>query len=107
MPPVSELGPDALFEQMTLEKFTESLHKRKTEIKALLLDQVLNYSFITSNTLYFTHLLICLLFEFIILLLYVCALSFLYSFCIFCVWTKIFCLRSQDLVFFNQVRWDT
>ncbi|XP_014501871.1 formamidopyrimidine-DNA glycosylase isoform X3 [Vigna radiata var. radiata] len=39
VPPVSELGPDALFEQMTLEKFTESLHKRKTEIKALLLDQ--------------------------------------------------------------------
>ncbi|XP_027926112.1 formamidopyrimidine-DNA glycosylase isoform X2 [Vigna unguiculata] len=39
VPPISELGPDALFEQMTLEKFTESLHKRKTEIKALLLDQ--------------------------------------------------------------------
>ncbi|XP_068500969.1 formamidopyrimidine-DNA glycosylase isoform X3 [Phaseolus vulgaris] len=39
VPPISELGPDALFEPMTLEKFTESLHKRKTEIKALLLDQ--------------------------------------------------------------------
>ncbi|KAL2982541.1 hypothetical protein AAZX31_13G347700 [Glycine max] len=39
VPPISELGPDALFEPMTLEKFTESLHKKKTEIKALLLDQ--------------------------------------------------------------------
>jgi len=68
VPPISQLGPDALFEPMTLEKFTESLHKRKTEIKALLLDQVLNYSFITSHTLYFTHLLTCLSFEYIVLL---------------------------------------
>ncbi|XP_019448077.1 PREDICTED: formamidopyrimidine-DNA glycosylase isoform X2 [Lupinus angustifolius] len=39
VPPISELGPDALFEPMTLEEFTQSLHKKKTEIKALLLDQ--------------------------------------------------------------------
>ncbi|RDX62650.1 Formamidopyrimidine-DNA glycosylase, partial [Mucuna pruriens] len=39
VPPVSELGPDALLESMTLEEFSESLHKKKTEIKALLLDQ--------------------------------------------------------------------
>ncbi|KAF7814389.1 formamidopyrimidine-DNA glycosylase isoform X4 [Senna tora] len=39
VPPISELGPDALLEPMTLEEFTESLHKKKTEIKALLLDQ--------------------------------------------------------------------
>jgi hypothetical protein len=41
VPPISELGPDALFEPMTLDVFTERLHKKKTEIKALLLDQVL------------------------------------------------------------------
>ncbi|KAL1298058.1 formamidopyrimidine-DNA glycosylase-like isoform X2 [Arachis hypogaea] len=39
VPPISELGPDALLEPMTLEEFTESLHKKKTEIKPLLLDQ--------------------------------------------------------------------
>ncbi|TKY48057.1 Formamidopyrimidine-DNA glycosylase [Spatholobus suberectus] len=39
VPPISELGPDALLEPMTLKEFTESLHKKKTEIKALLLDQ--------------------------------------------------------------------
>ncbi|XP_057458018.1 formamidopyrimidine-DNA glycosylase isoform X3 [Lotus japonicus] len=39
VPPISELGPDALFEPMTLEEFSKSLHKKKTEIKALLLDQ--------------------------------------------------------------------
>ncbi|KAL2332484.1 hypothetical protein Fmac_020065 [Flemingia macrophylla] len=39
VPPISELGPDALFEPMPLEEFTKSLHKKKTEIKALLLDQ--------------------------------------------------------------------
>ncbi|KAK7402346.1 hypothetical protein VNO78_14543 [Psophocarpus tetragonolobus] len=39
VPPISELGPDALSEPMKLEKFTESLHKKKTEIKTLLLDQ--------------------------------------------------------------------
>ncbi|XP_061348011.1 formamidopyrimidine-DNA glycosylase-like isoform X1 [Gastrolobium bilobum] len=39
VPPISELGPDALSEPMTLKEFTESLHKKKTEIKALLLDQ--------------------------------------------------------------------
>lgn len=39
VPPISELGPDALFDPMTLDEFTERLHKKKTEIKALLLDQ--------------------------------------------------------------------
>ncbi|KAJ1703610.1 hypothetical protein LUZ63_003389 [Rhynchospora breviuscula] len=39
MPPISELGPDALFEPMQLDNFTDSLSKRKTGIKALLLDQ--------------------------------------------------------------------
>ncbi|AES68177.2 putative DNA-formamidopyrimidine glycosylase, DNA-(apurinic or apyrimidinic site) lyase [Medicago truncatula] len=39
VPPISELGPDALFDFMTLDEFTERLHKKKTEIKALLLDQ--------------------------------------------------------------------
>ncbi|XP_028779147.1 formamidopyrimidine-DNA glycosylase isoform X1 [Neltuma alba] len=39
VPPISELGPDALLEPMTLEELTESLQKKKTEIKALLLDQ--------------------------------------------------------------------
>ena len=38
--PISELGPDALFEPMTVDEFTESLSKKKTAIKALLLDQV-------------------------------------------------------------------
>ncbi|XP_050919198.1 formamidopyrimidine-DNA glycosylase-like [Lathyrus oleraceus] len=39
VPPISELGPDALFEPMTLDEFTGRLHKKKTEIKALLLYQ--------------------------------------------------------------------
>ncbi|XP_050897157.1 formamidopyrimidine-DNA glycosylase [Lathyrus oleraceus] len=39
VPPISELGPDALFEPMTLDEFTGRLHKKKTEIKVLLLDQ--------------------------------------------------------------------
>ncbi|KAJ3679145.1 hypothetical protein LUZ60_017156 [Juncus effusus] len=39
MPPISELGPDALFEPMVLEDFINSLSKKKTGIKALLLDQ--------------------------------------------------------------------
>ncbi|KAI9110276.1 hypothetical protein K1719_018718 [Acacia pycnantha] len=39
VPPISELGPDALLEPMTLEELTASLQKKKTEIKALLLDQ--------------------------------------------------------------------
>ncbi|XVF86413.1 hypothetical protein PTKIN_Ptkin18bG0037800 [Pterospermum kingtungense] len=39
VPPISELGPDALFEPMTVEEFTESLSKKKIAIKALLLDQ--------------------------------------------------------------------
>ncbi|KAK8664123.1 hypothetical protein V6N13_083924 [Hibiscus sabdariffa] len=39
VPPISELGPDALFEPMTVDEFTESLSKKKIAIKALLLDQ--------------------------------------------------------------------
>ncbi|GLT95329.1 hypothetical protein SLE2022_130180 [Rubroshorea leprosula] len=37
--PISELGPDALLEPMTVDQFTESLSKKKIGIKALLLDQ--------------------------------------------------------------------
>lgn len=40
MPPISELGPDALFEPMQLNNFIDSLSQKKTGIKALLLDQV-------------------------------------------------------------------
>ncbi|KAK9102059.1 hypothetical protein Sjap_019313 [Stephania japonica] len=39
VPPISELGPDALTEPMTLNEFVESLSKKKIAIKALLLDQ--------------------------------------------------------------------
>lgn len=54
MPPISELGPDALFDFMTLDEFTERLHKKKTEIKALLLDQVLTaYFYHFPNILFF------------------------------------------------------
>ncbi|KAE7997298.1 hypothetical protein FH972_001944 [Carpinus fangiana] len=38
-PPISELGPDALLEPMTIDEFIESLSKKKVAIKALLLDQ--------------------------------------------------------------------
>ncbi|XP_019099502.1 PREDICTED: formamidopyrimidine-DNA glycosylase isoform X4 [Camelina sativa] len=37
--PISELGPDALLEPMTVEEFAESLAKKKITIKPLLLDQ--------------------------------------------------------------------
>ncbi|KAJ0008120.1 hypothetical protein Pint_30185 [Pistacia integerrima] len=37
--PISDLGPDALLEPMTVDEFTESLSKKKIAIKALLLDQ--------------------------------------------------------------------
>lgn len=40
MPPISELGPDALLEPMNAEEFVASLSKKKIAIKALLLDQV-------------------------------------------------------------------
>lgn len=40
VPPICELGPDALFEPMTTDEFFNSLSKKKTGIKALLLDQV-------------------------------------------------------------------
>ncbi|KAE9453517.1 hypothetical protein C3L33_14563, partial [Rhododendron williamsianum] len=40
VPPISELGPDALFEPMTIDEFIDSLRKKKIGIKALLLDQV-------------------------------------------------------------------
>ncbi|XP_048329086.1 formamidopyrimidine-DNA glycosylase isoform X3 [Ziziphus jujuba] len=38
-PPISELGPDALLELKSVDEFVESLSKKKTAIKALLLDQ--------------------------------------------------------------------
>ncbi|KAI4331193.1 hypothetical protein MLD38_029403 [Melastoma candidum] len=38
-PPISDLGPDALLELMTIDEFTEALSKKKIGIKALLLDQ--------------------------------------------------------------------
>jgi formamidopyrimidine-DNA glycosylase len=41
VPPISELGPDALFEPMSVDNFVESLRKKKIGIKALLLDQVI------------------------------------------------------------------
>lgn len=44
-PPISELGPDALLELMTVDDFFNSLHKKKIAIKALLLDQVMIISF--------------------------------------------------------------
>lgn len=40
VPPISELGRDALSEPMTAEDFYKSLSSKKTGIKALLLDQV-------------------------------------------------------------------
>ncbi|XP_020530607.1 formamidopyrimidine-DNA glycosylase isoform X2 [Amborella trichopoda] len=39
VPPISELGPDALLEPMTADEFANSLNKKKLGIKALLLDQ--------------------------------------------------------------------
>ncbi|KAL4559912.1 hypothetical protein LXL04_032058 [Taraxacum kok-saghyz] len=38
-PPISELGPDALLEPMTEDELFKSLSKKKTAIKALILDQ--------------------------------------------------------------------
>ncbi|CAL1378075.1 unnamed protein product [Linum trigynum] len=40
VPPISELGPDALLEPMTVDELHKSLSKKKVAIKALLLDQV-------------------------------------------------------------------
>lgn len=40
VPPISELGPDALLEPMNVDGFIDSLSKKKIPIKALLLDQV-------------------------------------------------------------------
>ncbi|KAG0515300.1 hypothetical protein BDA96_10G266300 [Sorghum bicolor] len=39
VPPISELGPDALFEPMSVDHFLDSLGRKKIGIKALLLDQ--------------------------------------------------------------------
>ncbi|XP_057967785.1 formamidopyrimidine-DNA glycosylase isoform X4 [Malania oleifera] len=39
VPPISELGPDALLEPMTVDKFISFLSKKEIAIKALLLDQ--------------------------------------------------------------------
>ncbi|KAG0523219.1 hypothetical protein BDA96_07G105000 [Sorghum bicolor] len=38
-PPISELGPDALFEPIKLDEFVKTLSQKKGPIKALLLDQ--------------------------------------------------------------------
>lgn len=40
VPPISELGPDALLEPRTVEELTAALSKKKIAIKTLLLDQV-------------------------------------------------------------------
>uniref|UniRef100_J3MS08 DNA-(apurinic or apyrimidinic site) lyase n=1 Tax=Oryza brachyantha TaxID=4533 RepID=J3MS08_ORYBR len=39
VPPISELGPDALFEPLQLNDYVQSLSRKNTPIKALLLDQ--------------------------------------------------------------------
>ncbi|XP_073002449.1 formamidopyrimidine-DNA glycosylase isoform X1 [Typha latifolia] len=39
VPPISELGPDALFDPMQVNEFMDSLSKKKIAIKVLLLDQ--------------------------------------------------------------------
>ncbi|XP_031384478.1 formamidopyrimidine-DNA glycosylase isoform X3 [Punica granatum] len=39
VPPISELGPDALLEPMTVDELAEALSKKKIAIKKLLLDQ--------------------------------------------------------------------
>ncbi|XP_073302777.1 formamidopyrimidine-DNA glycosylase isoform X4 [Primulina huaijiensis] len=39
VPPISELGPDALVDPMAVDEFCNSLSKKKIGIKALLLDQ--------------------------------------------------------------------
>ncbi|XP_062192333.1 formamidopyrimidine-DNA glycosylase-like isoform X1 [Phragmites australis] len=39
VPPISELGPDALFEPMKLDDFIQSLSRKNMPIKTLLLDQ--------------------------------------------------------------------
>ncbi|KAJ1269066.1 hypothetical protein BS78_07G182000 [Paspalum vaginatum] len=39
VPPISELGPDALFEPMSLDDFMKSLSRKNMPIKSLLLDQ--------------------------------------------------------------------
>ncbi|CAL4900358.1 unnamed protein product [Urochloa decumbens] len=39
VPPISELGPDALFEPMKLDDFMKSLSRKNVPIKSLLLDQ--------------------------------------------------------------------
>lgn len=54
MPPISELGPDALTEPMKVDEFANALRKKKTPIKALLLDQVICISIqVISDTLTF------------------------------------------------------
>nr|XP_016507218.1 PREDICTED: formamidopyrimidine-DNA glycosylase-like isoform X3 [Nicotiana tabacum] len=39
VPPISELGPDALLEPMTVDEFYKAFSKKKIGVKALLLDQ--------------------------------------------------------------------
>ena len=45
VPPISELGPDALLELMPVDDFVDSLSKKKIAIKTLLLDQVKKYPY--------------------------------------------------------------
>lgn len=40
VPPISELGPDALLEPLQIDELVDALSKKNTAIKALLLDQV-------------------------------------------------------------------
>lgn len=41
VPPISELGPDALLQPMAVDEFYGKLQKKNIGIKALLLDQVI------------------------------------------------------------------
>jgi len=53
VPPISELGPDALFEPMSVDDFLDSLGRKKIGIKALLLDQVISIQPILPMQKYF------------------------------------------------------
>lgn len=52
--PISELGPDALLEPMTVDEFAIRLAKKKITIKPLLLDQV-------QSLIHFSRTFLCLL----------------------------------------------
>ncbi|KAK2994488.1 hypothetical protein RJ640_021293 [Escallonia rubra] len=51
VPPISELGPDAFLEPMTIDEFVNSLSKKKIGIKALLLDQAKIHPLQTAATM--------------------------------------------------------